>query len=340
MGKMIKENRMEAPQNSTRANNRLLNLVKKILFNQEVAIFIPLVILVIVIGSINPLFFSRINISSVLRSTAFYGMIAVGVSLVIITGSIDISVGSIAAVGGCACALFAQAGLPVPVSIFLGLIVSGAFGLFNGIMVSIVKMNGFVVTIGVMFIARGIAYVITRGNPVYPVPKVLNDLGTASPLGISWAFFVFVILVVVFQIVLKKTIFGRQLYSIGDNREVAKLAGINVEFVQIVAFVISAVLSGLAGILLSAQLNQGMPQIGMGWELQVIAGTAIGGISLLGGAGSMIGTFLGILILAVLINGMVLVGMDPQVQNLTNGVVIILAVFVDLYRRKRLLSGK
>jgi ribose/xylose/arabinose/galactoside ABC-type transport system permease subunit len=183
--------------------------------------------------------------------------------------------------------------------------------------------------------------VITNGNPIYPLPLFFMDgigrfeITLSEYGGISLPVMIFIILIIVFEILLRRTTFGRNIYATGSNREVAKLAGINTSKVRYINFVITSMLAGLSGMLVAAFTRQGYPPIGQGWELQIIAATAIGGISLTGGSGSVIGTLIGVLIMNVLNNGLVVVGVNTFLQGVVTGVIILLAVFLDILRRNR-----
>ena len=230
-------------------------------------------------------------------------------------------------------------GLNVPLSIFLALAVCGVIGLINGNVVTRLKVSSFIATIGMLYIARGVNMYITKGYPIYPLPDVVNRIGNAEPLGISVAFIIAIILLVIFDTVLRHTTYGRKLYAVGDNTYVARIAGIGSASIVRSVYVICSVLAGLSGILLSFQLNNGTPTIGNGWELQVIAATAVGGISLNGGSGTILGTAIGVVILSTLNNSLVLLSIDTQVQTIMIGVVMIAAVTFDTMKRNRKLKA-
>jgi ribose transport system permease protein len=310
--------------------------IKALFSYPEVSVIIPLVIMVIVIGTINPVFFKVSNLVAILRGLSFYAIVAIGQALVIIGGEIDISLGSMAALGAMMCCKFMTIGIPVVLSIVLGLAICAIIGFINGILVTRLKISSFIVTIGMHYAASGLALMITdRGYPIYPLPDIFNQMGNAQPLGLSWAFLCAMALILVFNFILRKTIFGRKLYAVGDNSETARLAGIHVENMKTATFMISATLAGLAGLLLAAQMNTGNPTIGTGWEMQAVAACAVGGVSLSGGVGSMTGTLLGALVMQVLYNGIVILRIDAQVQTIMIGVIMISAVIVDLVRRKK-----
>ncbi len=298
-------------------------------------VLVPLLVMIAIIGINRPVFFKLSNIVAILRGLSFYAIVSIGQTLVILGGEIDISLGYMAAFGAMMCCKFMTSGIPVLPAIALGLGACAFMGYVNGFLVTKLKINSFIVTIGMFYIAQGLALMISdRGYPIYPLPDAINRFGNAQPLGLSWAFFCSMALMIVFHVILRRTTFGRRLYATGDNKDVARLAGIKVERIKLVTFVISATLAGLAGLFLAAQMNTGNPTIGTGWELQAVAACAVGGIRLSGGAGTMLGTLLGAIVMQVLFNGIILLRIDPQVQTITIGVIMIAAVIVDLARRK------
>jgi ribose transport system permease protein len=319
---------------------KLLKKINRLVMqHSEVGVIIPFILLVLFIGILEPTFFSLNNISSVLRSAAFIGIVAIGQTLVILTGEIDVSVGSVAGLGAIMATWFMTHGVePVSACLF-SLLLCGVVGFVNGVIVVKFSIPSFITTIGMLYIAKGITMTITNGYPIYPLPDLIKQLSSISPLGTSWAFICFILLIIVFNFILRKTIYGRNLFATGDNKEVAKLAGINVTRIKIISFLLSSIFAGIAGILLSFELLTGSPTIGSGWELLVVASVAIGGISLLGGSGSMIGTFFGVLILVTLNNGLVFLGISTHWQTVAVGVVMILAVMIDMFNRKKKVSS-
>jgi len=315
------------------------SLFKRIMSKSEVGVIIPLIFLIIFTGLLRPNFFSVNNISAILRSLAFIGIVAIGETLVILVGEIDISVGQVAGLGAILGTWFMTHNVPVIPSILITLAICSLVGIVNGVLVSYIKVSAFIATIGMLYMVRGTKLYITKGYPVYPIPDSINTFGSETPLGISWSFIICIVLFIVFDIILRKTVYGRKVYAVGDNKDVARLAGINVRWVKISAFVFASVLSALSGILLAAQLHSGTHTIGEGWELNVIAATAVGGISLTGGAGSMGGTVIGVFILAILTNSLILLGIDTQIQTILTGMVMVGAVILDIIKRSRKVKG-
>lgn len=310
-------------------------LYRKLMAYPETNVLLPLAIIVLAVGVIRPVFFSASNITSILASVGFFAIVAIGQTVVLLSGEIDISVGSVAGLGGIVITWFMAHHFGGPLAIILGLAVCALIGVVNGVLVARIKINAFIATIGMLYIAKGFGYVLTRGTPIFPLPDSLNAFGLAKPLGISWPFLIAIGLVAVFSFILRRTIFGRQLFAVGGNRDVARLAGINVQNVKIAAYVISAVLAGLTGLFMAATIHAGDPTVGQGWELQSIAATAVGGISLAGGAGSAVGTLIGVCVMNVLNNALVLLSLPSQAQPVALGIILIAAVAVDIFRRNR-----
>jgi ribose transport system permease protein len=310
--------------------------LSRIMASSEVSIFIPLLVLVVIISLLKPQFLDTGNVSAILKALAFLGIVAIGETLVILAGEFDVSVGSVAGLGAIISTwLITRTSLGIIGSIFITLVLCSLVGLINGFCVVKLKVHAFIATIATLYIVRGMAIIISKGYPIYPLPESLLEIGKMKPFGTSIPFILFIVLIFIFEFILRRTEYGRSIYATGNNKEVAKLAGINITFVKLSAFILSSVLAALAGILLAAQLQTGSPTIGMGFELQVVAATAIGGISLVGGAGTMIGTLIGILIMAVLNNGLVLLGINTFIQSAVQGLVMILAVLVDILRRSK-----
>ncbi len=305
----------------------------------EVGILIPLVAFVLIFAALNPVFLNGGSLTAMLRAMAFVGIIAIGQTWLMVAGEIDLSVGSVA--GLCAVAsswLMKEAGWPVGAGLAAGAALGACIGLVNGIVAVRWRIPAFIATLGMLYIARGLNYLLCKGYPIYPIPDALKNFGRAEPLGISAAFLVFFLLFLVADFALRKTIFGRMIYATGGNREVAAIAGINTNRVRIGCYVFSGFCAALGGMLLMAQLNVGQPEIGTGWELDVIASVVIGGVSLFGGVGTVLGTLLGLLLMQVVRSGLVVTGVNTHWQTVALGVIMIVAVGVDLMRRRAKLS--
>lgn len=337
-------------------DNRNMNripFIKRVLQGQIITILIALIVLIVTFYLINPQFLSDANVFSLMKTLAFYGIVAVGETLIIIGGDIDISVGSTAGLGAVLSTYlmmefncFGMLDTPnewigVILCMIITIIVCSGVGLINAGLIVNLKLPPFIATIATLYSVRGAIMVITNGNPIYPLPLFFMDgLGRFEiPLselgGISLPFIFFIVFVVIFEFALRRTNFGRNIYATGSNIEVAKLSGINTNKVRYINLIITSILAALSGMFVAAFTRQGYPPIGQGWELQIIAATAIGGISLTGGSGSVVGTLIGVLIMSVLNNGLVVSGINTFLQSVIVGVVILVAVYVDILRRNR-----
>jgi ribose/xylose/arabinose/galactoside ABC-type transport system permease subunit len=255
---------------------------------------------------------------------------------VLISGGLDLSVGSVYGFGGIVTGLALLAGWPSFLSILAGVAAGAAVGLVNGAIVTQAKVPSVIVTLGMLFIVRGLVLVFSGGAPVYPLPDAFVALGRGEILAIPTPIWVAAIVGILGQLVLSKTVFGRRVYHVGGNETAAYIAGVPVNRTRIIVFVLSGLTAAIGGILVAARIASAQPSSGTGLELQVIASVIIGGTSLFGGAGSVFGTLIGTLLIAVLNNGMILMRIDPFYQSIVVGVIIVLAVAVDGWRRRRL----
>jgi ribose transport system permease protein len=310
--------------------------VQRVFAVSEAGIVISLVALVLIFNSLQSAFLSSQNVRAMLGAMSFVAIIAVGQSLLLIAGEFDLSVGSVAGLSAVISAwLMTKGHLPVPIALLLGIGSGGAVGLINGLVVVRLGIPAFIATLGMLYAAQGFDLLLTNGYPIYPLPDSVGKIGQATPLfGIGWSFYILVVLVVVADLVLRRTTIGRNLYATGGNREIARLVGINTDLYKIVCFVLTGMLAALAGMLVMGSLASGTTSIGSGWELIVIAGVVIGGVSLFGGVGSVAAGFVGMLLLQVVQSGLVVVGVSPNWQTVSVGVIMVAAVGLDLFRRK------
>ena len=316
-----------------------MKLLRKILAIPEAGIFVPLVLFTLVFFCVNPGFLGANSVAAMLRALTFVGIIAVGQTWLMVAGGIDLSVGSVA--GLCAIVsswLMKTQGWPMEAGLLAGLSVGLLAGLVNGLVTVRLGIPAFIATLGMLYVARGLNYLLCQGYPIYPIPDALKQLGRAEPLGLSWAFVIFVLLAAAGDFCLRRTVYGRMAYATGGNAEVARIAGINTQRVQISCYVLTGGMAALAGMLLMSQLNVGQPEIGVGWELDVIASVVIGGVSLFGGVGTVVGTFLGLLLMQVVRSGLVVSGVSTHWQTVAVGVIMVTAVGVDLLRRRTKIS--
>ena len=310
---------------------------------QEYGIFIAFLILVVILSVSNPFFLTAGNISNVLLQTSINGVLAIGMTFVILTRGIDLSVGSVVALAGIVSASFATtsataavSGAPYPVfvPIAVGLAVGVACGGIVGTIVSRFAVPAFVATLGMLSAARGLTLIYGNGRPVPALVPEFRWIGTGNILGIPLPV---VILAVVFGVswwVLTRTRFGRYIYAVGGNPHAAKTSGINVTRIRFSVYVISGALAGLAGMILSARTGSALPQAGIAYELDAIAAVVIGGTSLAGGVGRVTGTLIGALIIGVMNNGLDLMGIQSYYQQILKGALIVGAVMLDQKRNQ------
>lgn len=301
----------------------------------EVGVLIPLIAFVLTFYLINPTFLSSGNLAAMVRAMSFIGVVAMGQTLLLITGAFDLSVGSVAGLSAIICsAAMVRLEWPIWAAVIAGLATGATAGLINSFVVLKLGVPPFIATLGMLNVAKGVDYLISKGYTIYPLPDAVNKFGTAEPFGTSWSFVIFIALAVISAFVLSKTAYGRKLYVVGGNPEVAKLAGISPAKIQLSAFVLVGMCASLAGMLMMARIVTGSPTIGLGWEMNVIAGVVIGGVSLFGGAGSIPGAVIGLLIMQVVTNGLVVSKVDPYWQTVAIGLIMIIAVAIDILRRK------
>lgn len=311
------------------------NVLKKMIKAKELGIFVILIILSIAINFFNPIFFTYSNIMDVFRNTSYTLIIAVGMTFVLIAKGLDLSVGSQLAFCGLISAICMQSGVPIPVAILAGLLCGAGFGLINAFCIVKLGIPAMIATLGSMYMARGLVLVITKGSPVYPLPEAFSNFGKGSVAGIPYIVIIALLISLVAHFVLKNTTYGRSVYAIGGNPETSKFAGIKINLITASCYVISGVLAALSGILTAARMGSGQPSVGDGTEMTVITAVIIGGTSLNGGAGTILGTVLGALLMNVLSSGMNLVGVSAYWQKFVMGLVIVVAVGFDMYQRSK-----
>ena len=301
------------------------------------------VLLCAVLGIISPYFFTTQNILNVLRQASINGILAIGMTFVILTRGIDLSVGSVVALAGIIGASFATtssiagvAGAPYPayVAILVGIAVGLAAGSVSGIIVSRFRVPPFVVTLGMLSTARGLTLLYTDGRPVPSLEPSFRWIGTGEVLGVPTPILILIAVFAISWWVLGRTRFGRHVYAIGGNPRAASTSGIFVSRIRLAVYMISGAMAGLAGLVLSARTGSGLTQAGISYELDAIAAVVIGGTSLSGGVGTVTGTLFGALIIAVMNNGLDLLGVDSNYQQIIKGLMIVIAVMIDTSREK------
>jgi len=301
---------------------------------QRLLPFATLIVLFVTLCFV-PNFLSETNLSSVIRQTAVINIMALGMTMIIITGGIDLSVGSILAMGGLIGTMAMEKGQPILAGVAIGILTGASCGFVNGYLTTRLKINSFIVTLGTLGIFRGLTLVISNGLPVHQIPAGFSFLGEGTVLGVPFVLWVLMVCAVLVHLVLEHTKLGRYSFAIGSNPDAAFYAGIPVAFHMTSVYAIAGALTGLAGMIEASRLMTGQPTAGQGYELQAIAAVVIGGGSLRGGEGSVVGTLVGAFIMGLLSNGSDLRGISPYWQQAIIGAIIILAVSVDELRKRR-----
>lgn len=302
---------------------------------QRLLPFGTLIALFIGLSIASPNFLSQTNLSSVVRQTAVINIMALGMTMIIIAGGIDLSVGSILAFGGLVGTMALEKGHSIPVGVLIGIFGGMFWGFVNGLLTTRLKINPFIVTLGTLGIVRGITLIISNGLPVHQIPQAFSYLGEGTLGGVPFVLWILLVCAVAVHVILEHTKLGRYAFAIGSNPDAAYYAGIPVTFCTTAVYAIGGMLTGLAGMIEASRLMTGQPTAGQGYELQAIAAVVIGGGSLRGGEGTVIGTLVGAFIMGLLSNGSDLLGISPYLQQAIIGAVIILAVTVDEVRKRK-----
>lgn len=319
---------MENVKEKKQSKNSINNLFDR------VGVLIALVILVVVMSIFAPNFLTTSNIFGVLQQVAVIGIISVGMTFVILLGGIDLSVGSTVAFTGLVIGLAMRAGIPVIISLLIGVAIGAVIGCLNGFLIAKAKLQPFVATLGTMTMVRGLAYTITNGQPVYQLPDFFKNMaGFIGPIPKPVIVMILAFMLGVY--VLKYTKFGRYMFAIGGNKVASKLSGINVTKYEILVYVTSGVCCAVAAILLTARMGSAVATAADGYELDAIAAVAIGGTSMTGGRGSIVGTLIGVLIIGVIANGLNLLNVQQGPQRFVKGAIIIFAVMLEVVKKKK-----
>jgi ribose/xylose/arabinose/galactoside ABC-type transport system permease subunit len=298
----------------------------------EYIILAAIVVEAVVFATITPQFLSVPNLINVALSIAITGILAVGMTMVILTGGIDLSVGSVVALAGVVAAtLAAKSGGAggVALGVLVALAIGVGVGLFDGLVIAHLRVPPFVATLAMLTICRGLAFVVSGGRSIGDLPASFLFVGRESVLGLPLPVVLMALVFAGGWFLLRRTVIGRYIYAVGGNRRATFFAGVNTKKVIVLTYVLNGLLVGLAGFVLASRLGAGVPNSGIQYELDVIAAVVVGGTSLTGGQGSVVGTFWGAVFIGVLNNGLNLFGVDPYMQKIALGVVLLLAVFAD-----------
>lgn len=297
-------------------------------------IFILLILIIIfTIASQN--FLKVNNLLNILRQVSVLSVLTAGMTFVIISGGMDLTVGSLLGLTGVVLAQFTtKAGLPIASAIAFTVLLVTLFGMITGLLIESLQVSAIVITLGMMTVARGLAYIISGGLPVYDIPEAIVFLGQGYITGIPVPVLIMLIIVVIMGLILKYSYFGRYIYAIGGNVEAARLAGVTVGKIVVSLYALSAFLASIAGIVLAGRISSGAPASGTGAEMDVVTAVVIGGVSVNGGKGNMFGAFIGAIIIGVLSNGLTIMNIGEYYQQIVKGMVLIMAVAFDVLANK------
>jgi len=309
---------------------------------QRILAFAALLIIIVFFSLSSPNFLRTQNIEGIFLATAVNGILAVGVTFVIITGGIDLSIGTVMTLAAVITAkLVSEVGLPIPVGILGGLLTGGVAGFINGVVIARMRVPPFVATLGMLYVAKGLALILSNLAPIYfDRGSGFTNLATGVILQIPGVIEIPNAVLIMFgsaivgSFILVRTILGRYTFALGSNEEAARISGVNTARWKIAVYTLAGVFSGLAGIVIAARLNSAQPALGQGYELDAIAAVVIGGTSLSGGEGSILGTVIGAFVISVLTNGLRIMSVPQEWQMVVTGAIIIVAVFLDMIRRR------
>ncbi len=296
---------------------------------RDAGTIIGLLIIIMTFSWLSPIFLTLPNILNILQQSSLNAIIALGMTLVIISGGIDLSVGPVAALSATAGAALMVMGLPLPIAVLGALSTGMLCGLFSGVLVAYAGLQPFIVTLGGLSLFRAIALIYTGGNPIFGIPADFRNIVNGTSFGIANPIIILIIVTLILWVLMNKTPLGEYILATGGNEEAARIAGVPVKRTKVTVFVISGMLASLSALILTGRLGAAEPTMGNLWELDAIAAAAIGGASLMGGKGSIIGTIIGAIILGALRNGLTLLNIQAFFQMFATGLIIIIAMLID-----------
>lgn len=311
-------------------------MMKRLAALKKYAIFGVLLLLIAFFSIMSRSFLTASNLLTVTRQVAMLGISAVGMTCVILTSGIDLSVGSVMGITNIVCALLMTSfGIPIIPAILITLVMSAAIGLLNGVFVAYIRVPALITTLAMMTILRGLSYVLCDGMPVWGLPETFKILGQGYLGPIPIPVLIMIGTFAVGWVFLNRTRHGRHIYGLGGNREAVRLSGVYTSRIETLVYIISGFLTGLAGVIMLSRINSGQPKIGTGYEMDVITAVVLGGVSIMGGEGSLLGVLFGVLITGVLANGMILTDVSEYYQQITKGLVLLAAVTFDTVAKRR-----
>lgn len=313
--------------------NKKINLKDKI---NEYAIYVVLILLFLFFSIASPSFINANNLINVVRQISMLGIASVGMTFALLVGGIDLSIGSQMSMVAVICSIMMTKGNINPcIASILCIILTSAVGFFNGIIISKIKMPPLIVTLSTMIIIEGVAFIISKGIPIFGFPQGFSILGQGYIGIIPIPVIIMIVILIIGAVILNKTYIGRYFYSIGGNEEASRLSGIDVDKIKCLAYTLSGLFAGIAGVILLSRTNSGQPTMGNGFEFDVLTAVVLGGVSVNGGVGKISNVISGILIIGVLNNGLVLMGMNTYVQSVIKGIVLLIAVAFDFIQRSK-----
>ena len=311
------------------------NLVKTLAGKNEIGTLLPLLLMCILVTAVNPAFIAFDNIMDIFRTSSFYLIVGAPLTLLLLTADMDLSIGAVTALGGVVCVYAMKSGLPMGLAIVLGLLAGAAVGLFKAYVIVDLELPALIVTLGIQYAVNGIVSVTTQGMSVSGATEGFKILGQYKIFGKVHLTVIFALLIAaVFQVLISRTKYGRSIFAIGGNPETARLAGIPVKKRRKEVHVLVSVFAAMVGIFMASRFNSAQTTAGSGTELTVMAAVIIGGTSMYGGSGSVLGSVLGCILLAVISNGLVLMKVPSFWQNLIFGIILLVSVGIDKYRQK------
>ena len=321
--------------------SRKENIFLRIFKIREIGALLPLILLIIIISLVNKSFYSIDNILNMLRATSYIFIAGVGMTFVLASRGLDLSIGSQMALSGIVVGVaMVYLGLPIWLSVIICIAAGAIAGAFNGVMVTIVGIPPFIATLATYYLYRGIALGITKGSPISGIPKNFLVVGQGKLFGVSYTIYFIIILFIVANFILTKTRYGRYTLANGGNEESARLAGINIKLIKFSTYLFIGLLVSIASLFFTARFASVQVNVGTGFELRVIAACIIGGVSLFGGSGTIIGTFIGSMFMVVLDNAMTMARISGYWKMAALGIIIIIAIIIDLGRKGELIKKK
>lgn len=319
-----------------RALTRDVPMRQRIIMHPQFLLVVTIVAFSAYVTWQNPAYLEFNNWTNIFRNAVFIFIVAAFSTYVLVSGGLDLSVGSVFLVGSIAVANFIVIGVPIWLSMILAVALGSLCGLVNGTLIQYVKIPAFIATLGMLYVARGLATFVTGGRPIAPLPEAFTVIGQGDIFGVPLLIVYAVVIGIVAHVVLEYAPFGWGIRAIGGNSDAARAAGIDVRRMAVMVYVLSGTAAAFAGMLMAARLGSGQPSVGNGMELQVISAVIIGGTSMFGGIGTVFGTVLGALVLSMLSNGLILLHVDAILQNVLVGCIIVAAVALDQFRRARM----